>query len=85
LSAVLSFRSKKDTALLSKAKEMITLINNFVHFINELRNFIVTAELANGADITKDMLACAAAHVEGSLVHQGNMKTKLKIYKNILA
>jgi hypothetical protein len=85
MSAVLSFRSKKDTALLSKAKEMVTLIHKFVDFINELRNFIVTAELASGADITEDMLGCARAHVEGALVHQGNVKTKLKIFKAVLA
>jgi hypothetical protein len=85
LSAVLTFRAKKDIALLAKSKEMVILIELFVDFINELRNFIVTAELACAADITEDMLGCARAHVEGALVHQGNMKTKLKIFKAVLA
>jgi hypothetical protein len=64
---------------------MVKIILSFTEFINELRNFIATAELASGADVTKEMIACAAAHVEAALVHQSNMKTKLKITKAVLA
>jgi hypothetical protein len=85
VSALLSLRSKKDSALVTKAKELVKNIVKFGDYISELRNFIVTAELAEKGDITKDMLGCAAAHLEGAQVHQSNMKTKLKIYKAVLA